>query len=411
MSSHRYSPCIVVLAHRRRKSLHRLLNSLERGIYPSDAAVPLYISVDGGDEKVVSICENMKWPYGSKTVLKSEESVGVRNHVFNCCSLLEKHDSLIMLEDDLYVTAHFYEFALKALSFYNDDDEIGGGALYHHQLNETAKRKFSPVTDGNDVYFLQLAASWGQFWTSSQWKRFKSWSEHKTNSDIESVNIPWDIKKWPWSSWKKWFTAYLVDQERYVVYPRFSLTTNFMESGTHNPKKGWDLQTELDCTSREWRFKKPADSIARYDAYCEIEPSIIKRFNPHFRNYDFEVDLFGVKQLSSIHKPHILTTRKVANPLFGFERSLRPAIMNVLHDLHGSSIQLAELQDVVEDSGVRLRSEINYYFGVPDKLLGKSIYQHLENASLWVGLKVFTQLFFHRIRRFLHAMFASRKQR
>jgi len=397
-----HSPAIIVLGYNRPGCTLRLLESLKKTHWADSSFTPsLIISIDKGDSAVMEIAHSFTWDVGEKRVVQLDEHFGVRRHVFQCGALAEEFGSIIMLEDDLVVAPYFYEYATQCIEFYKDDANIAGGALYHHQLNETAKRAFLPMQDGSDVYFLRLAASWGQFWTGTQWKAFREWCELRTHKDIEAIAIPWDVKKWPWSSWKKWFTAYLVDQGKYVVYPRFSQSTNFMESGTHNPVKAWDFQTELDCTSRDWRFKNINDSIARYDAYCEIDPNVLKDKHSDLKNYDFEVDLYGVKRVECVQKPFMLTTRPVKNAILGFDRSLRPDVANVIFNMNGVDIQLAKTRDCQESWEPWLRYEINYFFSVPDKLLGKMIYQHMESSSFWVGIKAVFRLFYNRIKRFL----------
>jgi glycosyltransferase involved in cell wall biosynthesis len=388
MSSVQYSPAIVVLAHNRLHSLQRLLHSLQKADYPDGIQIPLVLSVDCGSREVVAFCEQFQWSRGNCEVLLHPRRLGIRNHVFLCGDLTERYGSIIMLEDDLMVSRVFYNYALASLHFYGTYDAVAGGALFHHQLNETAKRAFRPISDGTDVYFLQLAASWGQFWTHQQWLQFRRWLKTANQDTLLSSTVPQDIKKWPSTSWKKWFTAYLSCSDRYIVYPHFSVCTNFMEPGAHNTVCHYDYQTELLHFSREWRFCPPELSVAKYDSYCELAPQSIQKLNPRLAPYDFEVDLYASKRLQDIRKPLVLTIRPGSNPILGFQRRLRPGVSNIICDLPGDEIQLFRREDVEELQPRSLMQELNYSFGIPPVLLHRAAVQDFEKRPIASSLKI-----------------------
>lgn len=103
------------------------------------------------------------------------------------------------------------------------------------------------------------------------------------------------MRKWPWSSWKKWHTAFLVDTGRYVAYPRFSTTTNFMELGENHYETDATYQRKLLVEKQHWNLPTLDHSLSRYDSYCGIEPDILKRLAPELVQFDLTVDLSGMK--------------------------------------------------------------------------------------------------------------------
>lgn len=399
-------PAIVVIAHNRVNSLGRLLDSLKQGLYPDGCDVPLVISIDAGTEEVKALAKSFEWKMGSLRVIEHNEALGIKNHVLKCGDLVDDYDSIIMLEDDLLVSPYFYDFTLKCLERYESDERIAGGSLFHHQLNETAKRVFRPLQDGNDVYFMQLAASWGQFWNKKQWKKFRAWAKLYTFDEIQEMAIPWDVRKWPKSSWKKWFTAYLVDSGNYVVYPRFSQATNFMEPGENNPVSDFDYQTELDQTPRNWRFVDIDASKARFDAYCELDAGIVRSLNAKLENYDFEVDLNGTKPLSDINRAFLLTVRRGSCGELGFQRTLSPEISNIIFDLEGHEIVLMRKENVEirSVSQTNLRDEIKYSFKVPSHLLDQAIREYLESRTLVDGINFLIWLYSKKIKFFFNSL-------
>ena len=181
---------------------------------------------------VRGIAESFQWPFGEKEVRYQSEHLGLRKHILKCGDLSREFGSVIILEDDLYVSPYFYDYAVQALSYYNGDRNIGGISLYNQKIEEVTRYPFVPIEDDSDVYFLQFPSSWGQAWTKEHWEEFRAW--YDTDPDLTDIAMPEFIKwKWPASSWKKYFCAYLVEKNRYFVFPRGSFTTNFNDPGTH----------------------------------------------------------------------------------------------------------------------------------------------------------------------------------
>src|SRR4030043_1928352 len=126
----KYSPAIVVVAYNRPRSLERLLSSLRNAKKISNAE--LIISIDNKEPEniiIKNIADAFEWPYGDKKVIYQEKRLGLKQHVLQCGDLSQKYGSIIMLEDDLMVSPYFYDFAKKALEFYDGDDKIGGVSL------------------------------------------------------------------------------------------------------------------------------------------------------------------------------------------------------------------------------------------------------------------------------------------
>jgi hypothetical protein len=381
-------PVVVVLAYERLHSLQRLLNGLLQADYPEGQSVKLVLSVDqGGDRRIRTHCDQFIWPFGEKQLVFHERQLGLLQHVLWAGDLSLEHGPVVVLEDDLMLSPQFYRYAMQALHAFGKVPSVACCALYHHQLNETCKRAFHPIPDGSDLYFLQVAASWGQCWTKDQWIGFRTWMSGKTHADVEAVPMAWDILKWPRSSWKKWFTAYLVSEGKYVAYPRHSLSTNFMENGTHQSQGDWSYQTVMDWKPRQWRWCLPEQSGARYDSYCELEAGILKALNPGLEAYDFDVDLNGHKRPEHLRAAFVLSSRPARVSERTFSRSLRPAEANVAAALPGTGLVLARRENLIFDVPVVLMDELSHAFAIPKKQLGKFFWEHLEKMGMWVCLK------------------------
>ncbi|MFQ6610522.1 MAG: glycosyltransferase family 2 protein, partial [Fidelibacterota bacterium] len=218
-------PVIIVVTYNRPACLERLLASLKNAVYP-DSTVKLIISIDGNcDPSTTNYASKFKWDFGDKEVINRTEHLGLKHHILTCGNMVENYHSIIILEDDLMVSPHYYEFAFKAQEFYSKFSEISGVSLYQYDITENGFYPFTPIDDAFSTYFMQLPSSWGQAWTDKQWEKFRLWFDSR-ESALTQPNLPLYVSQWPDTSWKKIFTSYLMETNRYFVFPRRSFTTN-----------------------------------------------------------------------------------------------------------------------------------------------------------------------------------------
>lgn len=332
-------PTIIVIGYNRPASLSRLLGSLRNAHFPA-GNVRLIISLDNsGMLEPLEVAKAFEWPHGDKRIIAHETRLGLRNHVLSCGDLTEEYGDVLVLEDDLFVSPFFYEYTSAALDFYAEDPAIAGISLYSQQFNQTANLPFMPVDNGDaDVYFMQLAASWGQAWSRRQWLGFRQWmQEHGT--DISNIaNIPADILSWPDSSWLKLYNAYIISRNKFFVYPYRSLTTNFGDPGQHFNIASSRFQVPVQQRSMTHQFVPLGASLAIYDAFCEISPESIKMQNPLLADYDFTVNLYGCKH----HNDGLQLARSNRQGLHNFSLSMKPMELSVMHNVEGEGISLIE---------------------------------------------------------------------
>jgi hypothetical protein len=346
-------PAICIVAFNRPDSLSRLLTSISNAIYESND-IELVISIDykENDEKnqeTVEVAKNFKWKYGTKNVIQRKKNYGLKKHILTCGDmLLNEYESMIMLEDDIFVSPYFYAYSLQVLDFYKGDnlEKIAGFSLYNHRFNETASLPFEPIDDGYDNYFLQIPSSWGQMWIRNQWKKFKDWYILNKNVDVSTqANLPENIRKWSDKSWKKFFCMYVLENNKYFFYPRVSLTTNFGDKGTHYKDTNNLLQVSLINNNREYSFSTLKKSKSIYDIYCEIDSSIIKNFVKTLEAYEFEVDLYGTKNLNNISTKYLLSIKalkKNENAIYQYSYVMKPHEQNILSKITGSEFKFAK---------------------------------------------------------------------
>lgn len=331
-------PVIIIVTYNRPASLLRLLDSIAKARF-DEKKVKLIISIDQSHSDLcLTVAEKFKWPHGEKEIIKHETHFGLKKHILSCGDLTEKYGSAILLEDDMFVSPYFYLYACEAGSFYDADQRIAGISLYNYQLSESTFYPFQAIDDNSDVYFMQVASSWGQLWNKNQWLDFKDWLNH--HQELNSVDIlPNYILEWGQHSWKKHFIHYLIATGKFFVFPRLSLTTNFEEPGTNSNTKNV-FQVPIQISDKVYVFKKCEDSGAKYDAWFEIYPECLNRLNPELSTYDYAVNLYGSKQNKTIQNKYVLTSAQKGNAILSFTSELFPLESNVIVGLKGASIGL-----------------------------------------------------------------------
>ena len=362
-------PVIVVAAFNRAESLKRLLTSLSHAVYHTK--VDLVISIDGGGpQDVVDVANGFVWTYGEKSVLHHDQNLGLRAHIISIGDLTNKFGSIILLEDDLIVSPWFYEYALAAESFYENEDAVGGISLYAYRNNENADcAPFNPLNNGFDIYFMQAPSSRGQLWTKKQWESFKAFYDHHPTIGNRD-RIPENVKEWADSSWKKYYHLYLSVKKKYFVTPYFSYTTNCGDEGTHSQKKTSLWQAQLSYGVPEnFRFPKFEEKSLKYDAYMEIDPACLPSIEG-IPPEDLCVDLYGTKQLDLFDHKYWLTIRESSQVIRSYGIEMLPVENNVLYQTEGKGINLSEkdyLKAIPQDTFhilAELNSSFSYQYGI-----------------------------------------------
>lgn len=322
---------IVVTGYNRPFALSRLLKSIAVANYEGYKNIQLIISLDyHSNEDCVKLAEEFQWLSGEKEVVKQQYKLGLKSHILQCGSLSAKYDAIILLEDDLLVSPFFYSYAQQAYGFYKDASEVAGIALYNNTFNETALCPFEPVHDGFDNYFMQVPCSWGQLWTSDQWSLFIDYFNkgvHFTSTD----NLPDNVLYWPTeTSWKKAFFKFLVDTNKYFVYPRIALSTNFGDAGSHLTTSINVFQTPLLNGHIEFRFSTFDQSKSIYDSHSEIEGVKSKLYSA---DESITFDLNGTKKLSKITTRYLYSSKSCISPEKKYSASLYPYENNIFYDV------------------------------------------------------------------------------
>lgn len=366
-------PAIVVIAYNRESSLKRLLKSLNNAEYCDDN-VNLIISIDKSDNtKVPMVANAFDWKHGEKRVVIRDEKMGLKKHVLACGDYSAEFEGIIVLEDDLYVSKDFYLYACKALEFTSQNDKIAGISLYNHQLNVHAREPFEAIDDGYDNYYMQFAQSWGQAYTKAQWEGFKNWLKYNESKPVEADNVPVNVSSWSDKSWLKYYIKYIIETDKYFLYPRKSLTTNFGDEGTHAKNSVFDLQVSLaGIQKKEYVFSTIDESESVYDAFFEnigLKKYVLKEVladndssvNTNEYSKSISVDLYGYKS-KGINR-YLLSSKAFPYKVVkSYGRQLRPVDANILNDIDGDELFLYDTSEASNTPKVNeaLRVLYNY---------------------------------------------------
>jgi len=343
-----FKPVIVIIAFNRVHALKRILNSLDMALCPEGTKLIISIDNDGTNQEVAEIANEYLWRFGEKEVIYRVERLGLRRHIITCGDLVYQYGSTIIIEEDMVVSPFFYKFVQEALDYYKDSQEIAGISLYRLPYTEACKLPFIPLCDESSIFFAQVPVSLGMAYTVSQWDQFKKWLN--INPDITHIEgLPLIVKKyWSASSWKKYMYGYMVETNKFFVYPQLSLTSNFNDRGENMYAKSYAGQVGMQMVPIEFKFKSIAESICVYDAYSEILADRLKILCNALNDYDFEVDLFGQKE--SFSKEYVITSKNCKNSIKGYERAMKPAELNIVYNIPGTELNLTRSEDVIFDS-------------------------------------------------------------
>lgn len=326
---------LVVVGYNRPDSIRRILGSLEQADYDYED-IRLVVSIDhSGMEEVVRTAEECVWSHGSKEVFYRSERLGLRKHIISCGDMTEKYGSVMILEDDLFVSPDFYNYAMQALERYGDDPRIAGISLNTKRELLESPYPFFPLHTGYDVYFQQFASSWGQVWNRRMWADFKEWYEQNQTLP-RNVNVPLTVLNYPETSWAKFYQTYVVEKNKFYVFSYDSLTTNFGDAGEHFNHDSSAFQSVLFYGKKEYRMPAFEDGV-KYDIFGE--PLGLGKVL-EVPEEELTCDFWGRKQEAS-YKRYLLTCcRRPYKVVKQFSMCMKPMELNVMEQIPGKEITL-----------------------------------------------------------------------
>lgn len=384
------SIAICVIAYNRLDSFSRCIQSLDESHYQD--YVKLYISVDKSDSDVVEkYAFDYKWLHGEKEVILHSENLGLRKHVLSCGNLLEKHDALIVLEDDIVVAPGFYQYAKQAVEKFQNDDNIAGISLYNFPISYHSWQPFTSLASNSDVYLMQNAQSWGQIWMKKQWKEFKEWYDTNNEEFEEKSYLPKSICSWPKSSWLKYHTRYCIEQNKYFVYPYKSYSTCFSDAGVHTSVSSPRFQTSLSSGNIGVIKLEP---VVKYDSFFENTAIYDWLQLPQD---DLCVDYYGDK--GNRENKRFWLSREVLpyKIIKSFGLVMKPYELNIKYQIQGNDLFLYDVtvkaKSIILDA---IKDRQFFYMYGTDRITSNKVFD--AYFGKWTSLFLFEMKIINRIR-------------
>lgn len=367
---------IVVVGYNRRLSMNRLLSSLLVAHYPSKS-IPLVISIDCSmNEDIYDDARSFNWPYGEKYVIIQEQRLGLKNHILSCGDLTHYFKAIILLEDDVFVGNSFYKYAEKVIDYYYNDLRIGGFSLYQNEVMGQFPAVY--LNDGSSVYLKQTPASWGECWTDVQWKLFRDWLESFSESSFSIIDMPNYMKAWK-KAWSKYYMAYLIDTDRFFVFPHVSLTTCFGDAGEHSSSMSSIGQVNFLNGESSFTFR-PFEQLVKYDIYG-VNQDIFNWIG--FEKGELCVDWYGANPNYNKSR-YVLTPIKLDCPIIKtYGLMMRPIELNIKYKIAGDGLYLYDTQGKsVTTEGKELPVSMAHYYlrFFKRNLVLKYIYDIIKNS-------------------------------
>lgn len=329
------SVAIVVVGFNRLNGLKRLLYSLERADYPNED-IPLVISIDcSGNHGVYDFVREYRWPHGKKFLNIQEERLGLKNHIIQCGDLTKYFEAVILLEDDLYVSSQFYNYTLRALEKYGNSEKIAQIALYKNEMNGYVGLPLEIEASGYDSFLIQATCSWGECWNRRMWKDFKNSLPLIDESQIQMCDMPKQIKGWT-RAWSKFFYTFIINADKYVLYPMTSLTTNFNDAGGEHGSSGNFVQVPLLMNPIQFRMPD-ISSLSAYDVFYN-NLKLYKHLG--MTKDELCLDIYGFNPNIN-NRRYLLSTKQYPFKIIReYGLDMRPIESNILCDIPGKGIFL-----------------------------------------------------------------------
>ena len=333
---------VVVVAYSRPKETRRLVDSIIRARFDGDT-VDLIVSIDKShcQKEVYDACADAVWEHGNYNIIMRESRMGLRPHILACGELSEQYDGVIVLEDDLTVAPDFYRYAKAAMHYYDNDERVAQISLYAYGVNEFISRPFYPAKTQYDVYAMQVTQSWGECWSKKMWAAFKASPYYSCALIAPREHIPDNVNKWKDTSWKKNFTNYIADSDKYVIYPYYSYTTNYTIAGEHCKADVSDYHVVMQEGEKDTFAFCPLDSSVKYDLFFERKDMNIQ--TPFCTGKKICLDLYGKKKTYE-GADLLFSTRRLPYKVFEeYALAVKPHENNLVHGERGTGIFLYDL--------------------------------------------------------------------
>ena len=278
---------ICLFVYSRVVELKHTIESLKKNKLASESQ--LFIFLDGPEnlevkEKVNEVKEFIYTITGfaQVAIYESDVNKGLAKSIISGVSkMLDKYETVIVLEDDLILATNFLCYMNQALKYYADKKRILSISGYAFKLNY-------PDTYKYDVALSIRASSWGWAtwkdrwseidweltdYSSFRWNFIKQYYFNRGGSDLS--HMLYRRKKGSIDSWAIRFVYHQYKHNYLDVFPVVSkvLNNGFSTEATHTKFKSERFETMLDVSGQ---------CVFTFIDSIEVDKSVINQFYNHY---------------------------------------------------------------------------------------------------------------------------------
>ena len=295
---------LVIFAFNRPNYLKKCLSSLKLNKLSSKTKTYFFIDYPKNKidfknyNKVIKIIKETNI-FNQKIIIQRKYNYGLKKNILSGIDyVLKKNDTVIVLEDDLYLSKYFLDYMNKYLHFFKDTKKIASIHGYCYPINKK---------NLNNFFLLRGADCWGWATWRRAWRYYNDDNlslakKIKKNNEINLFNFNNSFNYYDMlinrssSTWAVNWYASAFTKKMLTLYPKTPYIKNIGNSGlgTHSNKIDKRFDVSL---SRNFKFEKLAikeDIIAR------------RKFEKFFK-YNFKKKYFFFK----IIKNFIISIQKL----------------------------------------------------------------------------------------------------
>jgi hypothetical protein len=300
-----YSP-IALFTYNRPLHTQKTIEALQNNTLAKDSILYIFSDAaknEGQESKVNEVRKYIHTIQGFKKVIiiESKYNKGLAKSIIEGGSkIVNQHNRVIVLEDDLITSPVFLEYMNNMLDIYQNIENVYSVTGYHYPPSLMR----IPSDYQYDVYFNQRAASWSWGTWKNRWENvdwdIKDFDEFKNNkqsqkkfnqggNDMSNMLIAQMSGKI--DSWAIRWCYHHFKKDGYCVYPINSYVSNIGHDGTG-----------VHCGTSD-KYTLPAENLS-INTDLKLPPGITidKRIQANFRNvYDIPLyEKLGKELLQSL---------------------------------------------------------------------------------------------------------------
>ena len=281
---------VILFVYNRPEHTRRTLEALQQNKLADQSDLYIYADAAKDSKAEAEVCQVrdlIKTVSGFRTVtiIEREKNWGLANSIVDGVStVIAKHGTAIVLEDDLVTSPHFLTYMNEGLHVYTNVASVMHINGYCPPIDTTDIK--------DDTFFYRVTSSWGWATWADRWQMYNNNAASLLDDlrqqqlldyfDIDGTfrysstlraNIRGDIQTWA----IKWYACVTL-KKGLCLYPKHSLVTNIGNDGTgSNAQKDNNFDTLLYTQEvpvvQQDIAEKPAVQLRMKQYYQRIRPN------------------------------------------------------------------------------------------------------------------------------------------